>query len=153
MKRIKLDKSGEHLSLVVIGYTDKHGITLNFPPPYPSQSNDSWEQLFQEVCKIERKVFFQSRMNENIWTEAFYHSNWLRNGLPANIKDFQVPYTLWHGTKPDMSPVFRFGQPRYPFQYRWATAQGKKFLPRIVYRHFSAWEAKMLYIAYFSVHQ
>lgn len=106
------------------GYTGKHGITLDFSPPYVRQSNVSSEQLIQELWKIARTFIFESGMSEYSWAEAISDASWLRNRLPAHKIDLQVPYTLWHGTKPDMSPLLRFGQPEYAFQ-RSDTVKGK----------------------------
>jgi len=136
MKLIRLDQAGEHVSNNMKTFINQHGLQLEFSPPYASQSNGSSERLIQELWKIARTILFEAKLDVRLWAEAISHANWLRNRLPAQRIGLEIPYTAWTNKRPDVTPLLRFGQPGYAFQYRPSTTKGKKFLPRTVFGHF-----------------
>ena len=87
-------------------------------------------------------MLFDAKVDIHLWAEAISHANWLRNRLPAQRANFEIPYTLWTGKRPNLSNLLRFGQPGYTFQYKPITVKGKKFLPRTIYGRFVGMESE-----------
>ena len=136
MLEIRLDKAGEHCSDQVTTFTRKNGLKLEYSPAYASQSNGSSERLIQELWKVARTMLYEAKLDIQLWAEAISHANWLRNRLPAQRVNLQIPYTRWTGARPNFSFTLQFGQPGYAYQYRSDTVKAKKFLPRTVFGHF-----------------
>lgn len=42
------------------------------------------ERLVQENWTRARVLIFATNLPRNLWSEALYHGNWLRNRLPAS---------------------------------------------------------------------
>lgn len=141
MYAIRLDRAGENKNKTLDKFIQTHGMELQYSPAYASQSNGSAERLIQELWNMSRTMLFESHLPDNLWAEAISHSNWLRNRLPSSRINFDIPYTLWFNRKPSLTGLLPFGQPGYAFQYRSATAQGKKFLPRSIFGQFVGMES------------
>ena len=53
-----------------------------------------------------------------LWGEAISRANWVRNRLPSGRVKMEIPLTICFGHKPDLSPLLKFGQPGYAFEYK-----------------------------------
>lgn len=141
MYALRLDNAGEQKSNSVISFLQENGMVLESSPAYASQSNGASERLIQELWSMARTMLFDSSLDLKLWAEAISHSNWLRNRLPSQRINMEVPFTKWFGTKPDLSSTIPFGTKGYAFQYRTSNIKGKKFLPRSVFGHFVGMES------------
>lgn len=142
MLRLPLDRAGENTSSVVFNFSLQQGMNLEFSPPHASLSNGAAERLIQKLWKVARTMFPASKLPLHLWTEAVSHANWLRNRSPNSRVEMQIPFELWYGYKPNLSPLIKFGTPGYAFECRLRTVRQKKLLPRSIYTVFVGMESQ-----------
>ena len=88
---IRLDHGGKNLSTAVDELCRNHGIGLEPSPAYVKQSNGVAEILILEHWTRTRVLSFASNLPKYLWTEGIIHGNWLRNRLPANQINADIP--------------------------------------------------------------
>lgn len=78
--------------------------------PYTPQQNGKAERLNRTLLTKTRALLADTTgvLDKTYWADAVVHSNLLRNLSPASGKA-AVPYTLLHGTEPDVSHLRQFG--------------------------------------------
>ena len=132
MLSLRLDRAGENKSRELNNFALQEGMLLEYAPAHSHQSNGAAERLIQELSKVARIFLISTNLPLALWAEAISHANWLRNRLPAGRVNLQVPYTIWYGTKPNLSTLIPFGTPGYAFRYRSESTPGKRFRPRTI---------------------
>jgi len=134
---IRLDRAGENSSQQLKLYCSENGILLEYSPAYAPQSNGMAERLVQELSLRGRVLLHSANMEDRLWAEAMRHGNWLRNRLPAERIDGNIPIIKWNpSTRVNFGSLPIFGQQGYAFIYTSITVPRKKLSARAVLGNF-----------------
>ena len=93
------------LSTYLIQKNIKHLRTI----PYSPQQNGQAERKNQTIMAITRCILIESRLPYNYWSFAVHHAVYTMNRLPTKRIEWQTPYELWQGNKPDVHHLRPFG--------------------------------------------
>ena len=78
-----------------------------------------------------------AKLPDELCAEAMNHACWLRNRLPSDHINGNIPVLVWKPTtRVRLSTVPTFGQPGFAFLYRSNSMLHKKFLARSVHGQF-----------------
>ena len=93
------------LSTYLIQKNFKHLRTI----PYSPQQNGQAERKNQKIMSIIRWILIESTLPYNYWSFAVHHAVYTINRLSIKRIEWQTPYELWQGRKPDVHQLRSFG--------------------------------------------
>lgn len=103
------------------------GITFNPSPPDTPDQNGLAERSGGVITTIARKIRIQSRLPHKLWPYIVSHATRLLNRIPVQRKEWQTPFQMVHGRKPNLSHLKIIGSLAYVLikntRYRPATAK------------------------------
>ena len=110
VKTIRTDNGGEYISRAFQQYLDDHGISHQLTVPYTPQQNGVAERMNRTIIDLVRCMIHSENVAKHFWAEALNTAVYVRNRVPnkALPKD-KTPFSLWHGTIPDLSHLRVFG--------------------------------------------
>lgn len=134
---IRLDGAAENNYAMIKELRMSDGVELHYSPRYASESNGVAERYMQELGMRTRGLMFSSTLPNELWAEAMNHENWLRNRLPCERADFDLPILCWKpNTSINLSNIPTFGNPGFEFMYTSPTTRDKKFKARSAHGNF-----------------
>ena len=137
MQNVRLDRAGENSSDFFVEFCKSHGISLDFSPPYASESNGAAERHIQEHWTRAGVLLFASQLPNSLWAEGIAHGNWIRNRLPVKRIGGGIPTLAWDpSSRIDFTSLLELGQPGFAFIYRLKALPQKKLLRRAAFGHF-----------------
>jgi len=63
-----------------------------------------------------RPMLQAGNLPHHMWGEAARSANYLKNRLPTTALDGMTPFEAWHGHKPDVHDIRRFGSTAYVYE-------------------------------------
>lgn len=107
---IRCDNGGEYTNHELKEWCKLNGIKLDYTIPYTPQLNGKSERLNRTLLEKTRALLFDSKLGDEMWGEAMYCATYLLNRLPTeSLKNNTTPYEMWHGRKPNISNIQKFG--------------------------------------------
>lgn len=130
LNNIPLDCAGENTSTEVNEVCLRNGIAMEMSPPFVPQSNGVAERFMQELGMRARVLLLSAKLPNSLWAEVMSHTNSLRNPLPADSVNGQIPILLWDSRPRINWTIPSFRQARYAFLYQSATRANRKYSAR-----------------------
>ena len=96
-------------------YLDCHGITYEPSAPYTQHQNGVSERMITTVMERARTILLESQLEDCFWAEAINTSVYLHNRSPTRALNGTTPYEAWHGSKPPLEHLRRFGCDAYVY--------------------------------------
>ena len=89
------------------------GITFQSSPPDTPDQNGLAERSGGVVMMIARKIRIQSRLPHKLWPYIVSHATRILNRIPVQRKEWQTPFQMVHGRKPNLSNLKIIGSLAY----------------------------------------
>lgn len=89
------------------------GITFNPSPPDTPDQNGPAERSGGVIMTIARKLRIQGNLPQKLWPYIVAHATRLLNRIPVQRKQWQTPYEMVHGRKPNISHLKIIGSLAY----------------------------------------
>lgn len=86
------------------------GIQQEFSAPNTPQQNGEIERANRTILETARSMCQASKLTLSVWAEAVNAAVYIRNRVPNKRTGEKTPYELFHGRKPDVSNLMKFGQ-------------------------------------------
>jgi hypothetical protein len=87
----------------------QQGIAHQITPPYSPESNGLAERMNRTIMEMVRPMLHVHGYPLNLWAEAVFAANYLKNRLPNRMLDDKTPYEAWFGYKPEVGHLRRWG--------------------------------------------
>lgn len=91
-------------------FCEFEGIQQEFSAPNTPQQNGEIERANRTILETARSMCQASKLTLSIWAEAVNAAVYIRNRVPNKRTGERTPYELFHGRKPDLSNLMKFGQ-------------------------------------------
>lgn len=91
-------------------FCEFEGIHQEFSAPNTPQQNGEIERANRTILETARTLCQASKLPLSVWAEAVNSAAYLRNRVPNKKTGDKTPYELFHGRKPDLSNLMKFGQ-------------------------------------------
>jgi Reverse transcriptase (RNA-dependent DNA polymerase)/gag-polypeptide of LTR copia-type/Integrase core domain/GAG-pre-integrase domain len=108
VKKVRTDRGGEYLNGVLDEFFKKKGIVHQTTAPYTPEQNGAAERLNRTLNDRVRAMLIDASVDTELWAEAMYTANFIRNRSPAAGVD-KTPWEMFYGEKPDVSAMRVFG--------------------------------------------
>lgn len=112
VRTVRTDGGGEYVNAELEGFFTERGIIHQKTMAYTPQQNGKAERLNRTLMERTRSMLFDAYLPEDLWSEAVYTANYIRNRSPVSGKD-KTPWELFTGNKPDVSNLRAFGSRAY----------------------------------------
>jgi hypothetical protein len=89
------------------------GITFNSSPPDTPDQNGLAERSGGVIIAIARKLRIQGNLPQKLWPYIVAHATRLLNRIPVQRKQWQTPFEMVHGRKPNLSNLKIIGSLAY----------------------------------------
>lgn len=89
------------------------GITFNPSPPDTPSQNGPAERSGGVIMITSRKLRIQSKLPQKLWPYIVAHATRLLNRIPVQRKQWQTPFEMVHGRKPNLSHLKIIGSLAY----------------------------------------
>ena len=89
------------------------GITFNSSPPDTPDQNGLAERSGGVIITTARKLRSQSKLPHRLWPYLVAHATRLLNRIPVQRKDWQTPFQMIHGRKPNLAYLRIIGSLAY----------------------------------------
>jgi transposase InsO family protein len=109
IKILRSDQGGEYTSGAFKNYCKNYGIQQQFTVPHTPQQNGIVERKNKTLVECARSMLQGKNISNGFWAEAINIVVYLKNLSPTKILDFQTPFEVFHGYKPDVSHLRVFG--------------------------------------------
>lgn len=110
---IRCDNGGEYTSNDFRHWCTEKGIKLDLTVPYTPQLNGKAERLNRTLLNKTRALLFDSELGKEMWGEAIYCATYIINRLPSESLENKTPYEKWHGKRPNIANIQKFGSKVY----------------------------------------
>ena len=104
---------GEYDNLLFQEYLLSQGITYEPSAPYTQHQNGVSERIIRTIMERARTILLESHLEDRFWAEAVNTSVYLHNRSPTRALKGTTPYEAWHGSKPSLEHLRRFGCDAY----------------------------------------
>jgi hypothetical protein len=85
------------------------GISYEPSAPYTQHQNGVSERTIRTVVERARSMLLGASLPQRFWAEAINTAVFLRNRSPTQALDGKTPFGAWHGQKPDIGHLRKFG--------------------------------------------
>ena len=106
---------GEYDNQLFQEYLTSQGITYEPSAPYTQHQNGVSERMIRTVMERARTILLESQLEDHFWAEAVNTSVYLHNRSPTQALNGITPYEAWHGCKPPLEHLRRFGCDAYVY--------------------------------------
>ncbi|KAK9047921.1 hypothetical protein SSX86_033117 [Deinandra increscens subsp. villosa] len=93
---------------------ENNGTFHRFSCPYTPQQNGRVERKHRHIVETGLAMLFHSKLNPNLWVEAFSTAVFIINRLPSKLLNGSSPFEILYKTKPDYNSFKPFGCRVYP---------------------------------------
>jgi transposase InsO family protein len=109
IKIIISHQGGEYTSGAFKSYYKFHGIKQQFMVPHTPQQNGVAERRNRTLVECASSILQGKNISYGFWTKGLNTVVYLKNQSPTKKLDFQTPFEILHGYKPDVSNLIVFG--------------------------------------------
>lgn len=120
LSKVKLDTGNDTLEICtdqgtefknegLASYVQNKGIRHIFSCAYTPQQNGFIERDIRTVKEAMKTMLIDADLPNGLWAEAACTAVYVLNRVPA-VKASKTPYELWHGEKPCLNNLHKFGQ-------------------------------------------
>jgi transposase InsO family protein len=114
IRRFRCDNGrGEYSNEAFRTILSDNGITFEPCAPYTQSQNGVNERRIRTTVEMARSMLYDSGLGSNFWAEACNTANYLINRSPMRALEHCTPYEAWHGRKPTLGHLRRFGYDAY----------------------------------------
>ena len=106
---------GEYDNHLFQEYIASKGITYEPSAPYIQHQNGVSERIIHTIMDRARTILLESQLNDSFWAEALNTSVYLHNHSPTQALQGNTLYEAWHGLKPSVEHLRRFGCDAYVY--------------------------------------
>ncbi|CDF37501.1 unnamed protein product [Chondrus crispus] len=106
---ITTDNAKEYTAKYVQQFLAKRGIQFRPSTPYTPQENALAERINRTIMNSARAALAHSKLPPAYWEDAVRDAVFKYN-ISYHHAIQNIPYTLWHGTPPDIDKLLIFGQ-------------------------------------------
>jgi hypothetical protein len=85
------------------------GISYEPSAPYTQHQNGVSERSIRTVVEKARSMLLGASLPQRFWAEAINTAVYLRNRSPTQALEGKTPFEAWHGQKPDIGHLRKFG--------------------------------------------
>lgn len=110
VKIIRSDNGTEFKNQGMKVFCEFEGIQQEFSAPNTPEQNGEVERANRTILETARSMCQASKLPLSVWAEAVNSAVYLRNRVPNKRTGEKTPYELFHGRKPDLSNLMKFGQ-------------------------------------------
>ena len=108
----RTDNGREYINAPLEEFFAAKGTLQQTSVAYTPQQNGAAERLNRTLLERVRAMLADSGLPQNVWAEAVYTANFIRNRSPVSGRD-KTPFELFLGTKPDVGELRIFGATAY----------------------------------------
>jgi len=145
---IRADRGTEFVNEALREWCHSQGIELQVMAPYSPSQNGVAEQMNRTLVELTHAMLSASELPEFLWEATVAHAAYLRNMSYTKPKAKGTPYQLWHGRKPNVSHLRKFGAPI------WVLLQGqkvqRKMLPKSLRRAYVGYDEGSKSVIYYN---
>eukprot|EP00961_Rhodomonas_salina_P303138 3941115-Rhodomonas_salina.1 len=109
LKHIQCDKAEEYLSRKLTEFLDANNIIPEFSNPFEQHCNGLSETYIDSIGKGIHTLLLQSHLPPEFWSAAAHCWTNVYNHVPHSSINYQIPFTVHHGSTPDVSWFRSFG--------------------------------------------
>ncbi|KAK9078295.1 hypothetical protein SSX86_002352 [Deinandra increscens subsp. villosa] len=114
IKIFQSDGGTEFINSKVREIFEANGTLHRTSCPYTPQQNGRVERKHRHIVETGLSMLFQSKLNPNLWVEAFSTAIFVINRLPSRILNNRSPFELLYNYKPEYASFKPFGCRVYP---------------------------------------
>lgn len=118
VKIIRSDNGSEFKNQGMSVLCEFEGIIQEFSVPRTAQQNGEIERTNRTILETARTMFQAANLPLNLWAEAVNSAVYVRNRTPNKRTVDATPYELYHGRKPDLSNLMKFGEEVYVLDHK-----------------------------------
>ena len=105
------DWGTEFVNETLKNWCHSQGIELQVTAPYSPSQNGVAERMNRTLVELARAMLTAAQLPEFLWEPAVAHVAYLRNLSYTKPRVKATPYQIWHGRKPNVSHLCKFGTP------------------------------------------
>lgn len=109
IKVLRTDNGGEYVSSEFHKLLKAAGIRHQLTVPRTPEQNGVAERLNRTLVEKGRTMLIDANLPVELWAEAVYTANYLKNLSPTKVVPNMTPEEAWSGNKPDLSHLKIFG--------------------------------------------
>jgi len=125
---LRMDRGTEFVNEELRTWCHSQGIRFQLTAPYSPSQNSIMECMNCTLVELARAMLAASELPEFLWEPAITHAAYVRNLAYTKFLLDTTPYQIWHGRKPNVAHLRKFGAPI------WVLSQGQhviwKMLPK-----------------------
>lgn len=110
IKVLHSDRGGEYLSDEFSEHLTNAGTVRRLTVHDTPQLNGIAEHLNQTLWEKVRALLHMAQLPQNMWGEALWHANWLKNRSSTRALGGIMPWQALYGSPPNLSNLKRFGE-------------------------------------------
>ncbi|KAK9049437.1 hypothetical protein SSX86_031595 [Deinandra increscens subsp. villosa] len=114
LKVFQSDGGTEFTNKKVQQLFETNGTLHRISCPYTPQQNGRVERKHRHIVETGLTMLFHSKLNPNLWVEAFSTAVFVINQLPSRVLDGLSPFEILYKTKPDFNSFKPFECRVYP---------------------------------------
>ena len=109
IKCFRTDRGGEFTSAEFNDFCKEYGIVRHLTAPYSPQQNGVVERRNRTLMEMSRSLLKHMSLPNHLWGEAVRHATYLINRVATRVLEFQTPYEVFKGRKPNLEHLRIFG--------------------------------------------
>ena len=109
IKILNSDNGGEHVSRAFKKYCKENGIQQQFTVSHTPQQNGIAERKNRTLVECARSMLQGKQISNGFWAEAVNIVVYLKNISPTKKLEFQTPFEVFNGYKPQVKHLRIFG--------------------------------------------
>jgi hypothetical protein len=124
-KVIHIDHRQKFVNDSLLEWLYSKGMKVHMTAPHSPSQNRVTECMNWSLKDLARAMCFATDLPVFLWKQAIAHVAYVHNHTYSSAVRDATPYERWHGKKPNISHLCKFGTPV------WILLQGQKMLPKM----------------------
>lgn len=108
--KIVTDNGSEYVNKNLESYYRQRGIIHQRSAPYTANQNGLIERDIRTIKESARTLLNDSKLDKDLWPEAVFCAVYALNRVLNSSSETTTPYELWHGKRPNVKNLRRFGE-------------------------------------------
>jgi hypothetical protein len=110
-KVMHIDRGREFVNDLLLNWLYSKGMEVHMTTPYSLSQNGVVECMNQTPEELAQAMRLAADLPIFLWEHAIAHVAYIRNRAYSSALKTAMPYKHWHGHKPDMAHLRKFGTP------------------------------------------
>jgi len=108
---IHINQGTEFINKDLQEWCHAKGMEIQMTAPYSPSQNSVAERMSRMLVELAHTMINAAKLPEFLWEPAVAYAAYVRNCAYTIAIQNKTPYEVWHGTKPNVSHLCKFGAP------------------------------------------